>query len=168
MRTLRQWTYSVIPQRLGNIWDSSAWRSSSGQQSNSAVPSSAQQKGLFVQSPVSYSLLPLETISSKASDILSAFKEDVQKKTESSSAGRRDQYNVQLNRLKYGRPGVEVLLFPKAITRPGLFTVISLQHSTKPRYNAFSSSCRRQEVPHDTCCQLPRGLQWHSRKSSVI
>lgn len=78
-------------------------------------------KGMHTQNLVAYAFFPLKMISPRAEQIYEAAKDDIKKRQDTLPAARREQYQFHLDRVKYGRPGLELLSFPGHITSPSEF-----------------------------------------------
>ncbi|TCD71198.1 hypothetical protein EIP91_012148 [Steccherinum ochraceum] len=75
-------------------------------------------QGLHTQGVVGYAFCSLDMVTDKAEKMYIATKETITKRLPSCSPGLQDQYKVELDRLRFGRPVVEILTFPGNISKP--------------------------------------------------
>ena len=75
----------------------------------------------------------LDLFSNRTAEIYKSAKENFEKKKGSYSPGRLDQYKIQLNRLKHGRPQLEFLSFPGYPSKPSTRCLCYISRYTKSR-----------------------------------
>ncbi|TCD71197.1 hypothetical protein EIP91_012147 [Steccherinum ochraceum] len=75
-------------------------------------------RGLHTQGVIGYAFCSLEMITDKAEEMYQEARRKIMKKLPSCSPGLQDQYKLELDRLRHGRPGIELLTFTGNISRP--------------------------------------------------
>lgn len=68
--------------------------------------------GIFTMGLTNATFVPLETLTSRAKDIIKSTKEFILGKLDAYTPALREQYRMQLNRLEKGDPSLELVTFP--------------------------------------------------------
>ncbi|CCM05250.1 uncharacterized protein FIBRA_07460 [Fibroporia radiculosa] len=119
----------------------------------------AQGKGIYTKAPVNLSFLPLDLITDKADAFYETIKKKITENAHRYPPGLMEQYEIQLERMRQGAPGCELICLPVFISVPNppapgkryvtLFP--SLNHTFSRGWMHSKSSNPRDDPEIDPC-----------------
>ncbi|KZT05544.1 GMC oxidoreductase [Laetiporus sulphureus 93-53] len=135
----------------------------------------ATGSGIHTKGIVGFGFVPLNMLSAKAEEIYQAAKEKIARNAHTYPPGLLEQYEIQLERLRNGAPGCELISFPGYLSSPNppaegkryLTVIVAMNHCfSRGTIHAISSDPRKdpefdphymeEEVDLDIWCEAVR------------